>query len=90
MKTIPIKLNSVLEVQRFTAILEKHSSDFDLRCGRNVVDAKSILGILSLDVSRPLYLTIYEEDQTILKDLSPFLKIENKISDSAYSDTIAV
>lgn len=90
MKTIPIKLNSVLEVQKLIAILEKHPGDFDLTCGRNIVDAKSILGILSLDVSRPLYLTIYEEDKTILKDLNPFRKMENIVTTHSYSEVLAV
>ena len=72
MKTIRITLNGILEVQCFVSILEKHSGNFDLRCGRKLVDAKSILGILSLDLSRPLNLIIYDEDHTILKDLAPF------------------
>lgn len=90
MKTIPIKLNSVLEIQRFISILEKYSSDFDLCCGRSVVDAKSILGILSLDLSRTLLLTVYEEEKTLFKDLIPFRKIETINSKSPYTETIAV
>lgn len=90
MKTIPVTLHSVLEVQHFISILEKHSGDFDLCCGRNVVDARSILGILSLDLSRPLYLTIYEEDKTILKDLIPFRIVKEEGGVSPYSDIIAV
>lgn len=89
MKTIPIKLNSVLEIQRFISILEKHSGDFDLCCGRTIVDARSILGILSLDVSRLLYLTIYEEDKTILNDLGPFHR-QQKMHETMFADVIAV
>ena len=90
MKTIPIKLNSVLEIQKFITILDKYSSDFDLRCGHSIVDAKSILGILSLDLSRTLVLTVYEEEKTLFKDLIPFRKTENMNPKTLYTDTIAV
>ena len=46
----------------------------DLRAGRHVVDAKSILGIFSLDLSRPITLEIYSDDcQELMKEIQPFI-----------------
>ena len=47
----------------------------DLREGRHVVDAKSILGIFSLDLSRPITLEIYSDDcEQLLADIQPFME----------------
>ena len=49
----------------------------DLRAGRHVVDAKSILGIFSLDLSKPIALEIYGDDcEELLKEIAPFLAEE--------------
>ena len=49
----------------------------DLRAGRHVVDAKSILGIFSLDLSKPIALEIYGDDcEELLKEISPFIAAE--------------
>ena len=46
----------------------------DLRAGRHVVDAKSILGIFSLDLSKPITLEIYSDDcGDLLEEVGPFL-----------------
>ena len=52
-------------------------ADMDLVCGRYVVDAKSILGIFSMDLSKPLELQIHaerEEAEKILASLEPYTK----------------
>jgi phosphotransferase system HPr-like phosphotransfer protein len=50
----------------------------DLRAGRHVVDAKSILGIFSLDLSRSITLEIYSDDcEDLLKEIQPFLESGN-------------
>ena len=48
--------------------------DMDLRSGRHVVDAKSILGIFSLDWSKPVTMEIYSDDcDDLLAEIKPFL-----------------
>ena len=64
MKSIPIKLSFAEEVKTFV---------MDLRAGRHVVDAKSILGIFSLDLSRPISLEVYADDcEDLEKDIAQF------------------
>ena len=59
MKTVTISLNSIDKVKSFVNDLTKFDDDFDLVSGRYVIDAKSIMGIFSLDLSRPISLNIH-------------------------------
>ncbi len=62
MKTIQITLNSIDKVKSFVNDITKFDNDFDLVSGRYVIDAKSIMGIFSLDLSRPIDLNIHATD----------------------------
>ncbi len=74
MKTVMIRLSLVENVNKFVNIVGRYPFDMDLRAGRHVVDAKSILGIFSLDLSRPITLEIYSEDcDALLKEIEPFV-----------------
>ena len=77
MKTVQISLNSIDKVKNFVNDLTKLNTDFDLVSGRYVVDAKSIMGIFSLDLSKPIDLNIQadegEELDNILKTLAPYI-----------------
>lgn len=61
MKTIQISLNSIDKVKSFVNEITKYDNDFDLVSGRYVIDAKSIMGIFSLDLSKPIDLNIHAE-----------------------------
>ena len=54
MKTVQISLNSIDKVKSFVNTITKYDNDFDLVSGRYVIDAKSIMGIFSLDLSKPI------------------------------------
>ena len=74
MKTVQIKLSLVENVNKFVNLVGRYPFDMDLRAGRHVVDAKSILGIFSLDLSRPITLEIYQDDcEDLMKDIQPFV-----------------
>jgi len=62
MKTIQISLNTIDKVKSFVNDITKFDYDFDLVSGRYVIDAKSIMGIFSLDLSKPIDLNIHVED----------------------------
>lgn len=75
MKTIQIAIQSYKDIQEFTKAIGNYTNDFDLVQGRYIVNAKSTMGILSLDISKPLYLNIRDAGSTIdeiLDELSPF------------------
>lgn len=62
MKTVTINLGSIDKVKSFVNDITKFDSDFDLVSGRYVVDAKSIMGIFSLDLSKPINLNIHGDE----------------------------
>ena len=75
MTTVKISLNSIDKVKSFVNELTKYDNDFDLVSGRYVIDAKSIMGIFSLDLSKPIDLNIHAENgiDEILNTLSPYI-----------------
>ena len=75
MKTVKISLNSIDKVKSFVNDITKLDYDFDLVSGRYVIDAKSIMGIFSLDLSKPIDLNIHAEDNVdqIMTVLKPYL-----------------
>ena len=74
MKTIKICLNSIEKVKSFVNDITRFDADFDLVSGRYVIDAKSIMGIFSLDLSKPIDLNIHAEDglNEVLEALKPY------------------
>ena len=74
MKSVMIRLSLVENVNKFVNIVSRYPFEMDLRAGRHVVDAKSILGIFSLDLSRPITLDIYgDECEPLLKEIEPLV-----------------
>lgn len=74
MKSVKILLNTTDSVKSFVNIISSFDYDADIRSGRYVVNAKSILGIFSLELSRPVVLEIYENDcDDLLEQLSEFM-----------------
>lgn len=71
MKTVSISLNSIDKVKSFVNDITKFSSDFDLVSGRYVIDAKSIMGIFSLDLSKPIDLNIHADAE--LDEIMPII-----------------
>ena len=71
MKTVQISLNSIDKVKSFVNAI----THFDLISGRYVIDAKSIMGIFSLDLSKPIDLAIHAESNMdeIMEVLKPYL-----------------
>ena len=61
MKTVQISLNSIDKVKSFVNEITKYDNDFDLVSGRYVIDAKSIMGIFSLDLSKPIDQNIHAD-----------------------------
>ena len=73
MKTVTINLGSIDKVKSFVNDITKFDSDFDLVSDRYVIDAKSIMGIFSLDLSKPIDLNIHSET-----DLDEILSVLEK------------
>ncbi len=75
MTKLKVSLNSIDNVKSFVNTISQYDYDFDLISGRYVIDAKSLMGIFSLDLSKTIDLVIQtDEDVTELVDaLKPFI-----------------
>lgn len=75
MKSVNIRLTMMTDhVKNFVSLVNRYPYDMDLRSGRYVVDAKSILGIFSIDLSRPIRLDIYSDDcDDLIRELDGYL-----------------
>ncbi len=75
MKTVQISLNSIDKVKSFVNDITQFDFDFDLISGRYVIDAKSIMGIFSLDLSKPIDLAIHSEEgvDEIMSVIKPYI-----------------
>ncbi len=76
MSEIVILLDSIDKVKKFVSLTTKIESELDLVSGRYVVDAKSIMGIFSTDLSKPIILRIHEEGKKadgIIKTLEEYV-----------------
>lgn len=75
MKNLNIQLKSISDVKDFVNIVNRFDIDIDLISGRYVVDAKSIMGIFSLDLSKPIRMEIHSKSNSVLNtDITEELK----------------
>ena len=73
MKTFEILLKSINDVKDFVNIVNRYDFDVDMTSGRYVVDAKSIMGIFSLDLSKPIKVEVHSEEYAdFYKEVSVF------------------
>ena len=74
MKTYNIMLKSINDVKTFVNNVNKYDYEIDLISGRYIVDAKSIMGIFSLDLNNPIKIEMHCDNCTpLLEELAPFI-----------------
>ena len=74
MRVVNIKLSLAENVKAFVNIVNRYPYDIDLREGRHVVDGKSILGIFSLYLSKPITMEVYSDDcDDLMEEIKPFM-----------------
>ena len=73
MKSVKISLQMAQNVKEFVKIVQDYPYEIDLKSDKYVVDAKSILGIFSLDLSKPLVVEIHSDNcDDLLEALKKF------------------
>ncbi len=72
MKEFMIRLNTIEDVRRFVSLVERCAFPVDLTSGRYTVDAKSLMGIFSLDLMQPIKLIAHGEDDELFKQLEQY------------------
>ena len=74
MKTFNLMINSINDVKDFVNIVSKYDFDIDLTSGRYIVDAKSIMGIFSLDLSKPIKVEVFSDDSAaFIEEMKAFI-----------------
>ncbi|MBQ4160425.1 MAG: HPr family phosphocarrier protein [Clostridia bacterium] len=74
MTTFNISLNSIDSVKTFVNAVNKYSYDIDLSSGRYIVDAKSIMGIFSLDLAKPIKVEAHTDDaEALIADIKAYI-----------------
>ncbi|MBS5660677.1 MAG: HPr family phosphocarrier protein [Clostridiales bacterium] len=74
MKTTTIMLNTINDVKLFVNTVAKYDFDVDLVSGRYAIDAKSIMGIFSLDLSKPIQLEAHSDDcEAFFEEIKDFI-----------------
>ena len=74
MTTAKININTINDVKEFVSLVSKCNYDVDIVSGRYAIDAKSIMGIFSLDLSKELTLNIHSDDcADFLDDIKAFI-----------------
>lgn len=73
MKETYIRLNTINDVRRLVSVVEKYPFSVDLSEGRYIVDAKSLMGIFSLDLLRPIKLIAEKDDPQLFEDLKDLI-----------------
>lgn len=75
MKEFTVVLSSINDVKTFVNVVTKYDFEIDLTSGRYVVDAKSIMGIFSLDLTKPITVEAHSDDcSDLLSELAAFIQ----------------
>lgn len=72
MITEKILLNNIESVNRFVNKMTEKDFDVDLKCGKYLVNAKSIMGVLSLDLTQEVTVEADTLDQGFLKEIEEY------------------
>ena len=73
MKTVQITLKSIQDIRTFVNEVTLLDYDVDLEQGRYKVDAKSIMGLFSLDLSKPIKINAYTDDNSLQSELRQYI-----------------
>ena len=73
MKEFYIKLQTINDVRKLVSVVEKYPFSVDLSEGRYLVDAKSLMGIFSLDLLQPIKLIAEKDDPQLFEELKDII-----------------
>ena len=77
MRSVYINLTSVNSVQKFVATVSKLEGNFDFHSGNYILDARSLMGIFTLDLTKPVKLNVEKDTEETMQALSSFLEENN-------------
>lgn len=74
MQKFIVNLNSINKIKEFSKDISNFESDIDVESGRYVIDAKSIMGLFSLDLSKPIEIIIHSDNDSELERFATTMK----------------
>jgi len=89
MRTVLVSFSGVMDVKRFVESISPLEGNFDLIDGKYVVDAKSLMGIFGMDISKPIQLRIQKDNEKAMLAIGSFVTGESAdVPDSIESRVI--
>lgn len=74
MTEFKVKIDTINDVKKFVNTVSRYDFDVDLISGRYAIDAKSIMGIFSIDLSKELTMKAHTDNADVIKaDLAEFI-----------------
>lgn len=73
MKIMRVKLNTLNDANSFVKAIDKYDYDVDAVCGRYVIDAKSIMGLLSLGIPKSIDVIIHTNNKNVINDFENYI-----------------
>jgi len=73
MRNVYVSFNKVNDVKRFIEKISPLEGDFDLIDGMYIIDAKSLMGILAMDLTKPIQLRIQDDSDKTMEAIEGFV-----------------
>ena len=74
MKTVKVHFNAITDIYKFVELATKYPYEMDMCSGRYIIDAKSIMGIFSLDLLSDIELKIHSEGaEDFISEIAPYI-----------------
>lgn len=74
MKKITVKINNIEDIKKFQDEITKFETDIDITRGRYIIDAKSMLGILTIDLAKPIDVVLHSDNETEINKFKEIMK----------------
>ena len=88
METVYVYFSTVMEVKRFVESISPLEGDFDLIDGRYIVDARSLMGIFGMNLTKPVQLRIHKNSKKAIQAIKSFI-VEEPVAPAAASSATA-
>ena len=77
-RTVKIKLEKIIDIKNFIRKTTKYANDMYIQCGNLIVDAKSLMGLFSIDLEKPFLLSFDPSDtQSVVDNFAEWIVGEN-------------
>ena len=90
MQTVYVSFPTVMDVKRFVESISSLEGDFDLIDGKYVVDAKSLMGIFGMDITKPIQLRIQKDNSKAMQAIQSYIVNETAVAPKKAAPRLAL